>query len=61
MDHLACKILYCPARCTKTLGRLKANDTFTAAVQNLKAEGKSQTEVASKLEIGIAIVKQHVN
>ena len=44
----------------KTLGRPKANTT-TAAVQSLKAEGKTQSEVAAKLQIGIATVKRHWN
>ena len=43
-----------------TLGRPKANDT-TAAVQGLKVEGMSQSEVASELGIGIATVKRHWN
>ena len=44
----------------KTLGRPNANDT-TAAVQGLKVEGMSQSEVASELRIGIATVKRHWN
>lgn len=44
----------------KTLGRPKANDT-TIAVQGLKADGMSQSEVASELGIGIATVKRHWN
>ncbi|MGY2174782.1 recombinase family protein [Pseudomonas azotoformans] len=44
----------------KKLGRPEATDT-TAAVQRLKAQDKSQSEVASDLKIGIATVKRHWN
>lgn len=44
----------------KKLGRPEATDT-TAAVQRLKAQDKSQSEVAGDLKIGIATVKRHWN
>jgi putative DNA-invertase from lambdoid prophage Rac len=44
----------------KKLGRPAADDT-TAAVQKAKAQNKTQTQVASELNIGIATVKRHWN
>lgn len=44
----------------KKLGRPEAKAT-TEAVQRLKARDKTQVEVASELDIGIATVKRHWN
>ena len=44
----------------KKLGRPEAKNT-TVAVQRLKAQDKTQSEVASALKIGIATVKRHWN
>lgn len=44
----------------KTLGRPKATGT-TADVQRLKAQDKTQSQVAAELKIGIATVKRHWN
>lgn len=44
----------------KRLGRPEATDT-TTSVQKLKAQYKTQTQVAAELSIGIATVKRHWN
>jgi len=44
----------------KKLGRPAANDT-TEAVQRLKVQNKTQAQVASELNLGIATVKRHWN
>ena len=44
----------------KKLGRPAAHQT-TRLVQNKKAEGLSQSKVASALNLGIATVKRHWN
>ena len=44
----------------KKLGRPEATDT-TASVQRLKAQDKTQAQVAADLKIGIATVKRHWN
>jgi putative DNA-invertase from lambdoid prophage Rac len=44
----------------KKLGRPEATDT-TTAVQRLKAQGRTQAQVAKELSVGIATVKRHWN
>ncbi|NWB49546.1 recombinase family protein [Pseudomonas gingeri] len=44
----------------KKLGRPEATDT-TASVQSLKSQNKTQAQVATALNIGIATVKRHWN